>query len=276
MDKAGKQYWDDSWASSTVPDAVNPLLVNLNNYVNLKFIGFFSEFFRDKDTKGLKLLEIGCARSSWLPYFAKEFGMNVYGLDYSEIGCNIARQVLEKHKINGEIICADFFSPPDWMMGKFDLILSFGVVEHFEDTTRCIESFTKLLKPGGYIITSIPNLVGILGRIQKIIGRSIFDIHVRLDREALRGAHQNAGLEPVSCEYFIFVNFSVLNMENLQNKVVRQIFMRLFSWASKIIWTIEKIFPALAPNKFTSPYIICVARKTIKQSDSINCSFRLE
>ena len=120
----------------------------------------------------------------WLPYFAKEFAFEVYGIDYSEIGCQQAKQILEYEGVNGKIVCADFFSPPGSMLKAFDVVVSFGVLEHFEDTTACIAAFSKFLKPGGLLITNIPNLCGLNGLIQKMINRSIFDIHVPLDKKS--------------------------------------------------------------------------------------------
>jgi cyclopropane fatty-acyl-phospholipid synthase-like methyltransferase len=39
--------------------------------------------FKEYHCAASRLLEIGCARSAWLPYFAQEFGIDVSGLDYS-------------------------------------------------------------------------------------------------------------------------------------------------------------------------------------------------
>lgn len=52
-------------------------------------------------------LEIGCARSRWLPYFAKEFGFEVSGIDYSEVGSQQATQILFNEGVQGNIVFAD-------------------------------------------------------------------------------------------------------------------------------------------------------------------------
>ena len=43
---------------------------------------------------GRVLLEVGCAASRWLPIYAERFGYHVYGVDYDEPGCRIARSFL--------------------------------------------------------------------------------------------------------------------------------------------------------------------------------------
>ena len=95
MDKAGKAYWDQRWKDGPLPKAVNPRQRGLNNYVHRKFHEYFTSIFSSFDTKGKKLLEVGCARSAWLPYFANEFGFEVWGVDYSESGCEQARRILQ-------------------------------------------------------------------------------------------------------------------------------------------------------------------------------------
>jgi 2-polyprenyl-3-methyl-5-hydroxy-6-metoxy-1,4-benzoquinol methylase len=262
LDKAGKQYWDRVWEGYDMPQAVNPQDKGLANHVNRCFHEYFFQIFSNMNTQGKKVLEIGCARSVWLPYFAKEFGFKVYGIDYSEIGCQQAIQSLSNEGVAGEIVCADFFSPPESMVGVFDVAISFGVVEHFQNTAECIAAFSKFLKPGGLLITNIPNLCGLNGLIQKMINRPIFDIHVPLNRNALMQAHRINGLRVISCDYFLFANLGVLNFENLKGGLFYKGASRLRSLINKVAWVCERAIPImLKPNRWSSPYINCVAVK---------------
>ena len=147
-DKAGKSYWDRSWEKRSLANAVDPGGKGLNHYVDRKFHVFFRDTFAGMDTKEKRLLEIGCAGSSWLPYFAQQFGFKVCGLDYSELGCQQAGQILSEANVEGEVICADFFAPPSRLRNAFDVVVSFGVVEHFENTSACLQAIGEFLKPG--------------------------------------------------------------------------------------------------------------------------------
>jgi 2-polyprenyl-3-methyl-5-hydroxy-6-metoxy-1,4-benzoquinol methylase len=260
LDKAGKAYWDHNWENREIPTAVDPRAKSLNNYADRKFHEYFRTAFSSVDTSNQKLLEIGCARSAWLPYFAKEFGFIVHGIDYSEIGCRQAAQVLENEGVVGDIVCTDFFSPPEHMLGDFDVVWSRGVLEHFEDTAACATAFSKFLRPGGLMITIIPNLSGVIGIIQRIINRPVFNMHVTLDRSALEEAHRSSGLEGISCAYFLFASL-LLNIENLRSTPFYNVAIRLISWSTKAMWMAERTIPLLRPNRWTSPYIVCVARK---------------
>ncbi len=195
-----------------------------------------------------------------MPYFAKEFRFKVYGIDYSEIGCQQTMQILSKEGVKGDIVCGDFFSPPEWMIGEFDVMVSFGVLEHFEETEGCISAFSRFLKPEGVMITNIPNLTGLIGLIQKMINRNVFDIHVPLSPENILEAYQKNSLFAVSCGYFLAANFGVVNFENLRSNFLYAWILQSFCWLNRAIWFIDKLMP-VKPNRWSSPYINCVAIK---------------
>jgi len=260
-DRAGEIYWDRKWEKGGLPPALDPCGRGLNNYVSRKFHGYFERVFRSYPTHGRKLLEIGCAQSVYLPYFSKYFGFQVAGLDRSEIGCDKARMILDRESVTGQVYCADFFSPPHELLEEFDVVVSFGVVEHFQPTVEAIQGISKMLKPKGKMVTIIPNLVGILGPLQKVLDVTVYDAHVPLDRQGLASAHAEAGLEVESCEYFLPVNLGVLDIENWAKKLPYKITVRLRSWISKLFWLVEDHFGFPRGNRFSSPYINCVAQK---------------
>ena len=264
-DRAGKAYWDQVWADDALPLPVDPTQTQLDNYVNRHFHESFSNIFSNIDPGGKLILEVGCAKSAWLPYFSRQFGFKVFGLDYSEIGCRQSREILLNSGIQGEVVCADFFSPPASLLRKFDVVVTFGVVEHFADTQSCIEALGRFLNPNGLLITNIPNMTGLIGTIEKVINRSVYDIHVPLDTERLIETHKLVGLEVLQCDYFLSTNFGVLNLNGLDpdslNWKIKNTFLKILLHFSKLVWLFEGVFGPLRPNRLMSPYIICVAQK---------------
>ena len=87
------------------------------------------------------------------------------------------------------------FKPLKSIKNKYDYIISFGVVEHFENTAKCLRSCAEFLKPGGTLITLIPNMPSLVGKIQKIIDKKVYDVHVPLTKKELSKAHQDALLK---------------------------------------------------------------------------------
>ena len=91
------------------------------------------------------------------------------GLDYSDIGCQKSRAILRNEGVEGQIFHGDMFDPPAHLKGKFDVVFSNGLVEHFEDTKKAVSACASFLKPGGMMVTLIPNLSGMLGPLQQIL-----------------------------------------------------------------------------------------------------------
>ncbi len=264
--KTVKGYWDGMWRSNTAVKNINPYGLGLKNYTIRMFHAYFEHVFASLDKRKSSLLEIGCANSTWLPYFSKEHGFDVSGLDYSEVGCDKARQNLRQGNISGKVVCADLFSPPIDMIGCYDVVVSFGVVEHFDDTSKCIDALLKYLKTGGLLLTNIPNMTGYVGFIQKYINRPIFDIHNPIDRKQFRNAHEAASIEVIECDYFMSTGFGICNLNGIKQKsiswLLKRVILALLVRVSMLIWIIESKFGALPAKQSFSPYVNCIARKS--------------
>ncbi|MFM5906961.1 MAG: class I SAM-dependent methyltransferase [Novosphingobium sp.] len=206
------------------------------------------------------LLELGCGGSAFLPYFARELGCKISGIDYSEGGINMARALCAAHDVPVDLLQVDFFDAPTHLQNAFDVVVSFGVVEHFSDSPATVSAFSRFLKPGGTLITIVPNMQGLCGIGQKVLDRSVYDIHETIDVPRLRDAHRKAGLEITRCEYFLFSNFGVINPGLKPSTIKRAAFQALRALTVGI-WAIESLVGRLPANRWTSPYVVCVARK---------------
>ncbi len=264
-DRAGREYWDAVWADDKLPEAINPRAAGLHNLYNRRVDAFLRQAFVSLDTTGKKLVEIGCARSAWLPYLAREFGFRISGLDYSEHGCEQARRILSRSGVAGEIICADVSAPPAGLLGAFDVAISFGVVEHFHDTTGCLRALAAFLKPDGMLITQIPNMTGLIGRLQRLTNPATYEVHVPLTRDQLLIAHEQAGLRVACCDYFLSTGFGVVSLHGLDNTKPSTRFKRrmlsIMKRASVLVWAAEDATIPLPPSRLFAPSIFCVARR---------------
>ena len=261
-DKAQQSYWDQAWERQSIQPAFAPRKKSRHNYAELAFHDVFVRLFRGVDQSGKQLLEVGAARSAWLPYFASEYGFDITGIDYSEPGCAHARAILERAGVEGRIVLSDFFAPPDDMLGAFDVVISFGVVEHFDETAACVKALARFLRPGGLMITVVPNLRGVGGFLQKRLCRAIYDVHVRLDRQALRAAHERAGLSVRTSRYFVSGGFVNMNMSCWSEHGLYEAIRRLPTALSMPFLLLERMKVRIRPNRLTSPYLLCLAEKT--------------
>jgi 2-polyprenyl-3-methyl-5-hydroxy-6-metoxy-1,4-benzoquinol methylase len=256
-DRAGVTYWDEQWEGQATPDAIDPRSRRITDHVYLCFDRFLSTSLADKLVAGSELLEVGCGRSRWLPYFARRFGVVVSGIDYSRVGCRQAEAILAKAGVPGAISCADIFDPPRDLLRRFDVVVSFGVVEHFDRPSDCVAMIARFARPGGAVLTLIPNLAGVAGVMQKHLCRRIYDVHVVLDRDALATSHRDAGLEVRICDYFMGVNWAVVNVSCL-SRYLRGVAVRAQFGLSAPFWLAERMGVRIPPNRVTSPYVLCL------------------
>lgn len=262
-DKAGKAHWEGIWNELSAPDPVNPRDLSVRNYINRRFHQEFMQALSGMQTEGARLLEVGCANSAWLPYFSREFGMKVAGLDYSTLGVEQERDVLARAGVDGEVFCADLFDPPAEALQAYDVIVSIGVAEHFEDTSQCIAAMARLLRPGGIMITIIPNIPGLVGTLTRIVNPYVFHIHVPLTAEQLKAAHEQAGMTTSRCDYFMGLNSGVANLAGLdKNRLstrVKRVILAAMVRICMVVWWLEDRLGYLPPTRLFSPFLLCVA-----------------
>lgn len=259
-DKAGIDYWNEVWSDEALPDPIDPRIPGRQNRVNRALHQFFTKQFSQLAGSPSSLLEIGAARSQWLPYFANEFDLSVTGLDYSPTGCMQARRILERAGVPGTVVEADLFSPPTHLLNAFDVVVSFGVVEHFKSTSSCLAAMSRFLIPGGMMITEIPNLAGVGGMLQRALCPDILSVHEILTARDLRLAHLDAGLQVDSCGYLINGGFSNLNVSCRRGERLFPVVSRLPMLLTSPFILMENTMISTPVNRLTSPYIVCVAR----------------
>ncbi len=100
-----------------------------------------------------RLLEIGCGKGRFL-WEAKKLGFEVLGVDISEKAVEIIKKLYNLPNV----FRASLSEFADTYIERFDIICFFEVLEHQNDPILFLSSVKKLLKPGGYIVLSVPNL----------------------------------------------------------------------------------------------------------------------
>lgn len=260
-DLAGKSYWDSLWEGGELPSAVDPEQPGLENYPKREYHRLFRRVLGSERKPGQRLLEVGAARSAWLPYFAIQFGYGIAGLDYSEVGCRATREIARRSGVDLAMHCCDIFNPDADLIGRFDVVVSFGVVEHFANTKSCITAMARFLKPGGRMVTFIPNFAGLMGTAQRLASREVFEKHVVLNCHDLRAAHSLPDLNVEHCDYLLNFNLGVVNFGTNENRKLFSPLRRLRSWVSKGSWIIQPALPFWRPTRLLSPIVVCVAQK---------------
>lgn len=123
-----------------------------------------------------RVLELGCAPARWLLWYAERFGANVTGLESSSKGAQLSRDNLAAGGVHGAIVEADLFSE-EVSLGTFDLVLSLGVIEHFDDVPHAFARHAAFVGKGGRLVIGMPNFRGLIGFLQKISDRDHLSMH---------------------------------------------------------------------------------------------------
>lgn len=241
--KTTEDYWTDFWKNHQLPEFHGVEGSSLKNYVQRNFHAFYFKHLKNDSAKSKSIIEIGCGNSIWLTYFNRTFGMQVAGIDYSEFGCQQTKKILDRDGVIGEVTLADLFHPPADLKEKFDAACSFGVIEHFEDTTDVIKRIASFVKPGGLVFTTIPNMVGIPGWIQKILNREVYNIHKPMTLEYLAQQMEKAGLKVITKELLLPVSFGVTlkakDDEKIKYYLLKKLFLKSLQVMEKVIWLID-------------------------------------
>lgn len=212
------------------------------------------------------VLEVGCADSTILTYVAAELGYRITGIDYSPIGCEKFRHQLERMNLSAHVECCDAFNPPPTLRGAYDVVISFGLVEHFADTISIASALAELVRPGGHILTFVPSMQGLVDAAQWLAGPKIYGAHEALSPEALATAHRAASLRILEADYIRPMGFGVVNFYQPAPRALfamRRLMVRALARLSWITWLIDEKTTRLPKTALLSPFSYCIAERYI-------------
>ncbi len=158
-DLTTKDDWEDMKSEGWVRDL--PLKGIFHNYLT--------------KTNG-RAIEIGCVPGQFLAYICREFGYFPEGIDYVKNAGKITGQTLKNNGLNKfKIHQADFRT---WKTNKkYDLVCSFGFIEHFSNPEDIMKKHIALLKNDGKLIVEVPNFGGFKGWLQKTFDTENYNKH---------------------------------------------------------------------------------------------------
>lgn len=114
------------------------------------------EFLQKIFPKEGKMLEVGCGTAFVSLYFAKR-GYEVFCLDASKMIIEVAKGNFEKEGAKGKFFVGNAERLP-FKNGEFDLITSFGLLEHFADPQKAIDEMVRVTKKDGIVFADVvPN-----------------------------------------------------------------------------------------------------------------------
>jgi SAM-dependent methyltransferase len=90
------------------------------------------------------------------------------GIEFSGARAGIAAEALEG--LNGDIRQGNVEERLAWDDGYFDVIVLSDVIEHIVNLWPAMTEITRLLKPGGHVVISTPNVACLRARLKLLRG----------------------------------------------------------------------------------------------------------
>ncbi len=240
-----RSFWENYWESKT--DIIVQIPQNHTFHHQLETI------IKDRNVKSA--IELGGFPGYYAVFLKKYFNLDASLLDYF-IHASSVSALLKENGLNEtdvKLIEADLFNyQPE---KQYDLVLSCGLIEHFNDTSDIINKHIPFLKPGGTLLITLPNFKSVNGWFQKSFDFENYNKHniASMDISLLKAICEKANLKDIKVNYY--GRFSVW-LENEKQKPIGVRFLK------KAVWTVGKVITKIVPfeSKGLSPYIVLEAR----------------
>ena len=244
--------WQDFWSSYKLK--------------KIKKEYFLFDVFRKylKFDKNKTCIEIGCFPGNFLVAFNKNFGYRVFGIDIvdkmSLIKKNLDMHCIREYGIYKKNLLD--FNPKK----KFDVVSSFGLIEHFSNPKKYIDKMLKLLKPGGYFIMGLPSIRYFNYFLHNTFDKPTLRTHylTMMDLRKIENIFKSRRLKTIHLSYYRFFEYSFTN----SNKLLK-FFNYTFLIIGRIITFItDKLsLNLILSNKYLSPYIIYIGQSKKKHKN---------
>jgi len=126
-----------------------------------------ANLFRKKGVQ--RILDLGCGTGRHLLFLLKR-GFEVYGLDGSPNGLEIAKNWLTEENLSSELACQKIEHKFPYKACFFDAVISIQVIHHnlMKDIMFTVKEIERILKPEGFIFLTFPLLQGFYVQKQKL------------------------------------------------------------------------------------------------------------
>ena len=155
MQLTDQKYWERYLNNITLPARVENF--NITHFFVISNI--LKKYLAPN--KNALALEVGCAPGRWMVFLAENFGYHVDGCELLQSASRKTEENLKLCKIeNFNIYTGDFL---ELNLGKerYDVIISLGFIEHFNNPDLVIKKHVDLLKRGGILIIGWPKFTGL-------------------------------------------------------------------------------------------------------------------
>lgn len=249
LELTDKHFWDINWDKT----AFRGVLKEYSPYRFCRFHFLLKQFLPPSDGHG-RLLEVGCVPGRHLVYFNREFGYKVDGVDFSE-HIELVHEVMQYHGIaDYGLVKQDFL---EYESDPYDVVASFGFLEHFFNWREMLGKHIQLIAPAGYLVVSVPNLKYGQYWLHRLLDPEFENEQVvdATNLNKLKTVVSAAGFEILYAGYyqtFHFFSHHRTGKKALWRRAVIALCLAAGAFFTRLRINI--------PNRWFSPQVICIAR----------------
>jgi cyclopropane fatty-acyl-phospholipid synthase-like methyltransferase len=250
-----EEFWDHFWEGVKLP--VKPDLTFKNDRVIsnalLKYV--------KTQSSGKKSLEIGCAPGKWMVFAAEHLGYHSSGVEYLPKAAETTRKNLIQCNVDGEVITADFFEyKPE---RKFDLVMSYGFIEHFDNYEDVFRRHLDLVNDNGFLVLGLPRFRGLNYLVQSLIDPSMERPYLRshvlplMELKPFAKLAEKYKLKKIAIDYIGGFEPSLFPIGEIKNPVVKFI--------TRVIVKLSSLLFGKINSRYTSSYQIIILQKSFQE-----------
>jgi len=171
---------------------------------------------------GAKILDAPCGAGA-LAIALRELAYDAFGADIDPAAAPLLGQAFQ---------LADFSHPLPWANAFFDVVLSVEGIEHLDNRHAYLRELARVLKPGGMLVLTTPNIVSLRSRV-RFRGSGFFHHDPRPLREAARHPLHHVGLMTFpDLRYALHTSgFRIVSVAHTHIKPVSYLYGVLAPWA---------------------------------------------
>ena len=171
--------------------------------------------------RGAAVLDAPCGEGALAAALRRD-GYDAYGVDIDPSGARVLGVAYRAADLNGPLPFDD---------ETFDAVLSIEGIEHLENGYGYLRELRRVLKPGGHLILTTPNIVSLRSRV-RFFGSGFYHRDGRPLREAAPSPFHHIGLSTFSeLRYALHVSgFHVAAVSHTHAKPISFLYVWLAPW----------------------------------------------
>ncbi len=212
-----KEYWEGYYSKETKPER-NQIIAICSQYD--KYWNLLID--KNQANPPKTIMEIGGYPGRYLAYLADKHNLIPTSLDYNS-DKNKIEETFKLFDIKEyDIIQTDIFNHK--IEQQYNIVISNGFIEHFENFEEVLDKHCLYLKPGGTLFVLIPNMKYYIHFYKYLVDYKNLKIHNLkcMKKSVFQEFGKRNQLETIQIEYFGGFPFSVHQELNFFQKIIFQ------------------------------------------------------